>query len=91
MPIKCPYCNEEESSRVPLEDKLALIFPCGFSPIIKNGNDIYIQETLNSWKNEKGDYREWCEKGHLTAIGKTNPFTKSTSKENIFKKIRKDS
>ena len=91
MTVTCPYCGETESDRVPLGGKVAIIFPCRFSPVIEdNSDDAMTQKNLTRWKDEHGDYREWCEKGHLKAIGKTSTVLKIDSKDNVFKRKRED-
>ena len=34
-PLLCPFCGAAEQERLPIEDKLVVIFPCMFSPVLE--------------------------------------------------------
>ena len=88
MTVTCPHCGEFESARVSLGYKTAIIFPCKFSPLVEEGLDEKeTQKIIDTWKDDHGDYRDWCEKGHLKALGKRDTLVEIKSKDKLLKKL----
>jgi len=36
LKVKCPFHGEDELERLEIKDKIGIIFPCNFTPIIEN-------------------------------------------------------
>ena len=84
MKVKCPFHGEDELERLEIKNKIGIIFPCNFTPIIEKLSDEIIQLSLNKWKETHGDYKKWCQSGHLTSLGKDQNFVNIVTDKNLL-------
>ena len=75
MKVKCPFHGEDELERLEIKDKIG---------IIENLSDEIIQLNLNKWKETHGDYKKWCQSGHLTSLGKDQNFVNIVTDKNLL-------
>jgi hypothetical protein len=62
-PQHCPFCGAEEKERFVLEDRLVLVFPCMFSPVVdpaipEESLGAHLQENYGS--HGRGYFQRQC-------------------------------
>lgn len=64
--LRCPFCQSLEVERLHVEDKLVVIFPCMFSPVLDPAlSEEALKSTLAGFaKKGSGYFQEQCDRLH---------------------------
>lgn len=64
--LLCPFCGNAESERLRVEDKLVVIFPCMFSPVLDPTlSDEELRVSLAAFATKgSGYFQEQCDRLH---------------------------
>jgi hypothetical protein len=65
-PLLCPFCGAAEQERLPIEDKLVVIFPCMFSPVLAAGlSEEQLKAAVAAFSTEgTGYFQKQCDRLH---------------------------